>query len=107
MLYQYNTGAMTKKTAGINQLAPDSYIELNREDAQKMGISDGSRVRVSSRRGTIETRAVVGDKVLPGASFMTFHFEDGNANELTNAVFDDIAIIPEYKVCAVAIEPLP
>lgn len=107
MLYQYNTGAMTKKTAGINQLAPDSYIELNREDAQMMGISDGSRVRVSSRRGTIETRAVVGDKVLPGASFMTFHFEDGNANELTNTVFDDIAIIPEYKVCAVAIEPLP
>jgi len=38
--------------------------------------------------------------------FMTFHFTDGNVNELTNPVFDDIAIIPEYKVCAVAIEPI-
>lgn len=106
MLYQYNTGAMTKRTEGINELAGSSYIELNQEDARRLGIADGSRVRVSSRRGMIETRAIVGDKVLPGASFMTFHFEDGNVNELTNAVFDDIAIIPEYKVCAVAIEAL-
>ncbi|KRK33409.1 formate dehydrogenase subunit alpha [Loigolactobacillus bifermentans] len=106
MLYHYNTRAMTKRTAGINQLAPHSYIEMNTQNANEMGIKDGDKVRVYSRRGTIETYAAVGDQVLPDAVFMTFHFPDGNVNEITNSVCDDIAIIPEYKVCAVAIEPV-
>jgi formate dehydrogenase major subunit len=97
---------MTKRTAGINQLAPHSYIEMNTQNANEMGIKDGDKVRVYSRRGTIETYAAVGDQVLPDAVFMTFHFPDGNVNEITNSVCDDIAIIPEYKVCAVAIEPV-
>ncbi|MBR7075695.1 MAG: hypothetical protein IKI32_02105, partial [Lachnospiraceae bacterium] len=68
------------------------------------GVKHGDRVKVSSRRGELETTARVGKKVSPGESFMTFHFPDGNANKLTNAVYDDIACIPEYKVCAVKIE---
>ncbi|WP_156405619.1 formate dehydrogenase subunit alpha [Agrilactobacillus composti] len=106
MLYQYNTGAMTRRTEGINKLAGRSYIEINIEDANRYGIQDGDKVQVSSRRGTIETYAHVGNIVLPEAVFMTFHFADGNVNELTNSVFDDIARIPEYKVCAVKIKPL-
>lgn len=106
MLYHYNTRAMTGRTEGINQIANRSYIEINSVDAERLGIQEGDKVRVSSRRGTIETYAAVGDRVFPQEVFMTFHFPDGNVNELTNAVFDDIAIIPEYKVCAVAIETI-
>ena len=51
-------------------------------------------------------RSAVGNRVFPQEVFMTFHFPDGNVNEITNAVFDDIATIPEYKVCAVAIKPV-
>jgi formate dehydrogenase major subunit len=106
MLYQYNTRAMTGRTAGINKLANHSYIEINYEDANRLGIKDGDKVQVSSRRGKIQTYAAVGDQVMQSSVFMTFHFPDGNVNEITNPVFDDIAIIPEYKVCAVAIEPV-
>lgn len=105
MLYHYNTRAMTGRTEGINQIADHSYIEINTIDAEKLGVKEGQKVIVTSRRGTIETYAAVGNRVFPNEVFMTFHFPDGNANELTNAVFDDIAIIPEYKVCAVAIRP--
>ena len=104
MLYHYNTRAMTGRTEGINQIANHSYIEINAVDAQALGIQEGDKVEVHSRRGKIETYAAVGNRVFPQEVFMTFHFPDGNVNEITNAVFDDIATIPEYKVCAVAIK---
>lgn len=106
MLYHYNTRAMTGRTEGINQIANHSYIEINAVDAQALGIQEGDKVEVHSRRGKIETYAAVGNRVFPQEVFMTFHFPDGNVNEITNAVFDDITTIPEYKVCAVAIKPV-
>ncbi|EPM8156404.1 formate dehydrogenase subunit alpha [Enterococcus faecalis] len=106
MLYHYNTRAMTGRTEGINQIANHSYIEINAVDAQALGIQEGDKVEVHSRRGKIETYAAVGNRVFPQEVFMTFHFPDGNVNEITNAVFDDIATVPEYKVCAVAIKPV-
>ena len=103
MLYHYNAGAMTARTEGINEISGSSYIEMNASDAAAMGVKDGDRVKVASRRGEIETTARVGDITSPTEVFMTFHFPDGNVNKLTNPVFDDIAHIPEYKVCAVRV----
>jgi formate dehydrogenase major subunit len=105
MLYHYNAGAMTQRTEGLNVLASESYVEMNTADADAMGVKTGDKVRITSRRGEIETIAVVGDRVNPNEVFMTFHFEDGNANHLTNSVTDKIAKVPEFKVSAVKIEP--
>jgi predicted molibdopterin-dependent oxidoreductase YjgC len=63
-------------------------------------------VQVTSRRGAVETRARVTQDVPPGVVFMTFHFAEAPANALTTAVLDPIAKIPEYKVCAVAVNPV-
>lgn len=104
ILYHYTTRAMTGRTPGLMQIAGKSFIEMNIEDAEAIGIKDGDRVKVSSRRGEIETTARVGTKVSPGETWMPFHFPDGNANWLTNAALDKYARIPEYKVCAVKVE---
>ena len=106
ILYHYTTRAMTGRTEGLMELAPSSFIEMNIEDAEAMNVKDGDRVKVSSRRGQIETTARVGDKVSPGETWMPFHFPDGNANWLTNAALDKFAKAPEYKVCAVKIEKI-
>ncbi len=106
VLYQYNACAMTDKTPELNEISGKSFIEINTEDAAKFGISDGARVKVASRRGEIETTAVVSEKTSPGECWMPFHFQDGNSNWLTNAALDGIAKAPEYKVCAVSIKPL-
>jgi len=103
MLYHYNAAADTSRTEGLQTLAGGSYIEINVEDAERLGIADGDRVKVSSRRGNLETTARVGERVNRQEVFMTFHFQDGNPNILTNPALDDIARIPEYKVCAVNI----
>lgn len=101
MLYHYNARSMTGRTDGLNEICDSSYIEISSEDAQRIGVSDGEMIRVASRRGEICTIARVGKRVQEGEVFMTFHFPDGNVNELTNSVTDDIARIYEYKVCAV------
>ncbi|MCL2825958.1 MAG: formate dehydrogenase subunit alpha [Eggerthellaceae bacterium] len=103
MLYQYNATADTSRTEALNELSGASYIEINEHDADAMGVKQGDRVKVASRRGQIETTARVGDRVGQHEVFMTFHFQDGNPNWLTNPVVDDIARIPEYKVCAVKV----
>ncbi len=104
ILYHYNTRAMTGKTPGLMEREGSSFIEVNTEDAARLGIAHGSMVRVTSRRGTLVTKARVGEKVSVGETWMPFHFPDGNANILTNAALDKYARIPEYKVCAVRME---
>ncbi len=106
ILYHYNTRAMTGKTPGLMEREGHSYIEINTEDAARLGIENGELIRATSRRGTIRTTARVGDKVSPRETWMPFHFPDGNANVLTNAALDKYARIPEYKVCAIRIEKI-
>ena len=104
ILYHYTTRAMTGKTPELMEIEGKSFIEMNIVDADKLSIKNGDKVRVSSRRGSIESTARVGTKTSPGESWMPFHFPDGNANWLTNAALDKYARIPEYKVCAIKIE---
>ncbi|WP_019001747.1 formate dehydrogenase subunit alpha [Succinimonas amylolytica] len=106
ILYHYNTMAMTGRTRGLVEKEGHSFIEINTEDAARLGISHLEQVRLTSRRGTIESQARVSDKVSPGETWMPFHFADGFANILTNAVLDKYARIPEYKVCAIRIEKI-
>ena len=106
ILYHYNACAMTDKTEGINIIAGESFIEINTEDANALGIADREMVAVSSRRGKIQTRAIVSDKTRPGEVWMPFHYVEGGANWLTNDALDSISSTPEYKVCAVKVEKL-
>ena len=106
MLYQFHTGTMTRRSRAINEHQPNSYVEINSEDATNLDISDGERVRVSSRRGTVQTYAAVGQRVQPGQVFMPFHYSESPANRLTNPELDPQAKIPELKVCAVKVEKI-
>ena len=106
ILSQYNAASMTLRVPGLVEIEGEGFIEVNREDARRLGIADGERVIVRSRRGTIDAAARVGEKVFPGETWMPFHFPDAPVNRVTNAVFDEFACIPEYKVCAVALEKM-
>ncbi len=106
ILYQYNAAAMTARTPGLNEIAGEGFIEVNYLDAEKLGIKNNEKIKVSSRRGEITATARVGRKVSQGETWMPFHFPDSPANVLTNAALDEFARIPEYKVCAVRIEKI-
>ncbi len=104
-LYHYHTGTMTRKGM-LQEFYPAEYLEISCSDAERLGISDGDRVRVASRRGAIEITAKVTDIVPPGVVFTSFHFAEAPINKLTNPKLDAIAKIPELKVCAVKVEKI-
>ena len=81
-------------------------MEIHPDDADALGIRTGDYVRVRSRRGQIVVRVHVSTRSPRGTVFIPFHFAEAAANELTNDVLDPLAKIPEYKVCAVAVEKL-
>ena len=101
VLYQYHTGTMTMKTDGLNERAPESFVEISPKDAAVYGLTSGDHVIVASRRGNIEVVVKVSTKAVDGTVFIPFHFAKAAANTLTNATLDPISGIPEYKVCAV------
>ena len=86
--------------------AGEGFIEINYKDAERLGINNGERIKVYSRRGSIEATARVGRKVSEGETWMPFHFPDSPVNVLTNAALDEFARIPEYKFCAINIAKL-
>ena len=107
ILYHYHTATMTNKTEGINKIAPGSYIEINPELAHELGIRNGEIVKVSSKRGEIETVAKVTGIVSDNIVFMPFHWAQGAANVLTNgSALDKLSKTPELKVCAVKVEKI-
>ena len=105
-LYHYHTRTQTGRCEGLNDLLGEETADISFADAQRLGIENGEKIRVKSRRGEVAVRAKVTPEVPEGMVWMAFHFREGNANWLTNAAFDPSTLTAEYKACAVAIEKL-
>ncbi len=105
-LYHYNSATMTMREDGVTDKQEEPFVEISPEDASALGVADGDWLRLTSRRGSIEARAAVGDRVYPGLVWMALHFEEARVNLLTNDVTDSLIGIPEYKVCAIKLEPV-
>jgi formate dehydrogenase major subunit len=106
VLYHFHTGSMTRRDEGLNFRYPEGHVEVHPVDAYELGVEDGEKVRVASRRGEIEIPVQVTPRSPQGTVFIPFHFYEAAANRLTNAALDPIGKIPEFKVCAVKVEKL-
>ena len=104
VLYHWHGGQMTRRAKGLMEIYGEALIEVNPDDAEKLGLNGKNIVRVTSRRGFIEAQAWVTDRVPPGMVYANFHFPNASANELTHASLDPVAKIPEYKIVAVKVE---
>jgi formate dehydrogenase major subunit len=104
-LYQYHTRTQTGRS-GMDFLMSEETADISHADAQKLGIQPDEYVKVRSRRGEVKVKARVTKEVPPGVVWMSFHFRDGSANWLTNAVYDPNTLTAEYKACAVTVEKL-
>ncbi len=104
VLYHWHGGQMTRRAKGLMGVYGRALVEVNPEDAARWNAKDGTHLRVTSRRGSIEAEAWVTDRVPPGMVFANFHFPETSANILTHASLDPVAKIPEYKIVAVRVE---
>jgi formate dehydrogenase major subunit len=82
-------------------------VELSPEDARALAVTEGERVRVTSRRGSVEGPARIDPGLRPGLAFMTLHFPDEvDTNLLTIDAWDPKSGTAEFKASAVRFEKL-
>jgi formate dehydrogenase major subunit len=102
-LEHWHTGAMTRRADVLDALEPGPTASLHPRELARNGIKPGERVRVTTRRGSIELTARADRAVQEGTIFIPFAYVEAAANILTNPQLDPIGKIPEYKYCAVKI----
>jgi formate dehydrogenase major subunit len=103
-LYQFNAGTMTGRTPN-NDLKPADVASLSPDDAERLRVHQGDRVRITSRYGSVELPAHVDSALRPGDVFATFQQPASLVNRVTGSHRDPMTSTPEYKVTAVRVEP--
>ncbi|MFK7911955.1 MAG: molybdopterin oxidoreductase family protein [Akkermansiaceae bacterium] len=102
---QWHTQTRTAKSTILRKLAPlECYVEINTEDASRLGISSNDKVAVGSRRGSVAVMAFVTNTVQPGQVFMSMHYPE--TNRLTQSSFDPHSHQPNYKYCVVRVSSI-
>lgn len=104
-VYHFHTRTKTGRARELNDAAPEPWAEISHADAERLGIADGDKVRVSTPRGSIEVpaRLTAGRE---GTVFVPFHYGGGpgTANELTITAWDPVSKQPQLKVCGASVE---
>jgi predicted molibdopterin-dependent oxidoreductase YjgC len=105
-LDSYNTGV---QSGGFTSpLRRSESLDLSPEDCEQLGVEEGERVQVTSRRGTVIAPVRIDPTLRPGLAFMTFHFpDDVQTNVLTIDATDPKSGTAEFKASAIRVEKLP
>ncbi len=106
VLEHWHSGSMTRRVPQLHQAVPGSYVEINRADAAALGVKTGDRVRVVSRRGSVELPVSVDGRGKPpkGSVFIPFFDESILVNRVTLDSMCNISKEPDFKKCAVRVE---
>ncbi|MCB9946474.1 MAG: formate dehydrogenase subunit alpha [Rhodospirillaceae bacterium] len=105
-LEHWHTGAITRRATALDALEPEPTASLCPQDLRRLGIAPGERIRVATRRGTIELAARADGNIAEGMVFIPFAYQEAAANLLTNPMLDPFGKIPEFKYCAARVEKL-
>ncbi len=106
VLEHWHTGSMTRRVPILHKAMPESYVEIHPDDAADLGIVNGGKVKITSRRGSIIMKASIEGRGNPprGMVFVPFFDEKYLINEVTLDAFCPISKQPDYKKCAVKVE---
>jgi nitrate reductase NapA len=106
VLEHWHTGSMTRRIPILHKAVPEAYVEINADDATALGITNGSKVKITSRRGSVVMDAMINGRGNPpkGMVFVPFFDESFLINEVTLDAFCPISKQPDYKKCAVKLE---
>jgi formate dehydrogenase major subunit len=105
-MYHWHTGTMTRRSTALDAREPTPTVELSPADAAEMGVREGDEVIVTSRRGQLRISVRLSPRVARRQVFIPMHYREAAVNLLTNPALDPYAGIPEYKVCAVRVDPV-
>lgn len=103
-LYQFGTGGRSSRAWRLKKFSSQSFVEIGKADADKLGISHGDMVSVISPVSRLTTTARIIDGLPKGTLFMPISFSETAVNQLFDIVLDEETKTPSFKVCNVRIE---
>jgi formate dehydrogenase major subunit len=104
-LDSFNTGVQS--SGYTSPLRRGESLDLSPEDCDRLGLVEGERVRVTSRRGSVFAPVRVDVTLRAGLAFMTLHFPDQvETNVLTIDATDPKSGTAEFKASAIRVEKL-
>jgi len=104
--FHYGCGSMTRNSPLLERETPPGVLFINPTDAIALNITHLTPISIKSRRGYVETRAMLSDDVPIGLVSMPYHFKEAPSNQLTNTAQDPVTKMPELKACAVVVTAL-
>jgi nitrate reductase NapA len=109
VLEHWHTGTMTRRIPQLAGAMPEAYVEVHPDDAVRLGIANGDRVAIETRRGRVETRAWLEGRgsPAPGSLFVPFFDQNMMINDCTLEAHDPFSKQPDYKKCAARLVRLP
>ncbi len=106
VLQHYQSGAQTRAVPELAAAVPEAFVEVHPDTAARAGLADGALADVVSRRGTVRARVRYVPSIRTDLVFLPFHFPGAQrANLVTNPALDPTSRMPEFKVCAVRLQP--
>ena len=105
-LEHWHTGAMTRKASNLDAIEPEASASISPNDVKLNNINPGDKIRVSTRRGSVDIRVRLDRAIPDGVIFIPFCYNEAAANLLTNPALDPYGKIPEFKYCAAKIEKI-
>ncbi|MZQ85958.1 molybdopterin-dependent oxidoreductase [Paenibacillus sp. 5J-6] len=101
----YLSGVQTRRTEALHKKAPVPVAEIHPWLAKRIGLGMDSKIRLTSRRGSLVFEVKVTEGIQPRTVFVPFHWGDEHSiNVLTNDALDPTSRMPEFKICAVQVE---
>ena len=104
-LEHWHTGAMTRRASVLDAIEPLPVASLHPAELARLGLAPGDAITLRSRRGSVMAHARADDGLQPSQVFLPFCYHEAAANLLTNEALDPYGKIPEFKFCAVQVEP--
>jgi len=101
---QWHSGTKTNLPATLLKFKELNFCEIHKDDAQNLGIQNGDAIRVSSGRGSLLTKALLTERILPKTIFIPI--SNREINYLTNDLLDRESLQPDYNHSAVKVEKI-
>lgn len=101
----YQSGTQTRRTKALLDTEPEPSVDIHPDLAARLGVAEGGDLLLRTRRGRARMRARLTPTIRPDTVFAPFHWAgEQTINDLTNPALDPASRMPEFKVCAVALE---
>jgi formate dehydrogenase alpha subunit len=101
----YHSGKMSTEAPGLIKIAPNTgRLRMNPQDMGRLAVGEGTTVRVTSDRGSMQLAVQSDQSIAPQTCFFPEHFNEPPVKDLMSVQVDLTTGVPSFKQTRVTIE---